>query len=322
MANKIFQKVIGDMLFIQLDADPTVDGIGFSAPLGSMAFNSNGQAFIKVIGGPKVWHSITNTFLNGGNNFGSAPQLILGSTVDKDLSFIRNSLIAQKFIKETNTSFYGVSISLVNDAVRLRHHTAKDGSRFSDSFTMENVHLAVSINQKDRSSVGLISKGYVFQISNLGHVELIGPIGSFSPEQNITIGKYKNSYAILNKLISGNFSVDTGIMVDTDSKLMMVEVSVIVSNVSTGDVSQRKKIFTVKSNFLNKSYSAVFDADIFSYFEDAVIDFDLNFSFTSDTNAVYPLNTFKHSVFLKNLTVGQSYDIAVWVERLGMEDNN
>jgi hypothetical protein len=305
MANKIFQKVIGDMLFIQLDADPTVDGIGFSAPLGSMAFNSNGQAFIKVIGGPKVWHSITNTFLNGGNNFGSAPQLILGSTVDKDLSFIRNS-----------------RISLVNDAVRLRHHTAKDGSRFSDSFTMENVHLAVSINQKDRSSVGLISQGYVFQISNLGHVELIGPIGSFSPEQNITIGKYKNSYAILNKLISGNFSVDTGIMVDTDSKLMMVEVSVIVSNVSTGDVSQRKKIFTVKSNFLNKSYSAVFDADIFSYFEDAVIDFDLNFSFTSDTNAVYPLNTFKHSVFLKNLTVGQSYDIAVWVERLGMEDNN
>lgn len=328
MANKISQITVGDALYIQLDADPVTDGIGYNAPLGSFGFTSTGKAFIKISGPATRWHTLTDTFLNGGNTFGSSPILALGSIVDKDLKFIRNNLEGMRFFNQAtiDPDFFQVGIKFLNDKLRITNHNVKNDELINNSIVSSNTHLPMTPLESDRTSLISFSQGYNVLGANLGTIIGHAPTHAPTvPDEDVFLSEGKKGVGILNKLITGAItSFNMSILQATDVKMLHVEVLIMIRNIADNKISQRRKFISVKcTDFANRQYAQVFDGDAYSYFDTDAFNFNLSYVNTSDNaRPDKPLNTYLPVVNITDLTIGQSYDIAIYMTNFTFEDQN
>lgn len=328
MANKISQITIGDALYIQLDANPVTDGIGYNAPLGSLAFTSGGAVFAKIPGPATQWHTLTNTFLNGGNNFGSAVNLTLGSIGDKDLRFIRNNIEGMAFYNQNtlDNTYAQIGIKFLNNKLRLTNHNVKNDEMLSNSIVFSNEHLALTTLQSDRTSMMRVSQGAIADVTRLGSIIGFAPIKNpTTADEDVFLAESKQGYGILNKAISGaSTPIDLPVMLSTDAKMLFAEILVMVRNIADNKISHRKKLISIKCiDYANRQYAQVFDADAFAYYETDEFDFNLTFSHTTDNaRPEKTLNTYLPTVNVTNLTIGQSFDIAVIATGLSFQDEN
>ena len=319
MANKINQITIGDSLFIQLDANPVTDGIGYSAPRGSFAYyQTTGEAFVKVGDGNSAWHTITRTFMNGGNFFtgDSLPDMVLGSLNDKNLRFIRNNTSVVELLSVTSP------VLATPNVVRLPDHQIQFVRTNSSSSIITNTYLVEPANDASRMNIGLNAQGVTLMQNSNGHLDVQVRTINSNALDTYTRRKRKVSTSRVNIPFAGPSLIIPTISMEADrGRVMITEVTVIVRNVATGQVSQRKETFTIKAtDFALGQYTVLFNASDFQYFENPLENMSIALSMVNEPLSLgnQATNTYKNLVTITGLQVGQNYDILIWQERIGM----
>jgi len=324
MAVKINQITIGDMLILQLDTNPVTDGIGYDCPAGSMAVISAGQMFVKLTGIATRWHTLTNSFLQGGNSFGATPELILGSNVDKNLNIIRNNITMIQFRTQAiDVNFNASHTRFTNESFQVIRHVVKNNEFFNYSTVFSNKYEAQPVLDVDRKSIMFNSAGVFHAIHSLGVGSTHSPTdnqiaqGDTNPKsiRDITAGRMGHLYNAPLTFTIGTMEQDQGLV-------MMSEIIVLAVNTTTGEISQRKKTFTIKLlDAVDRTYTSPFNADNFSWSENNLDELDFDLNFVNDPASIFDqlTNTFLNNITIKGLQIGQTYNLSVWQKRLSLE---
>lgn len=324
MANKINQITIGDMLILQLDGNPATDGIGYDCPAGSIAMTLGGSMFVKLTGPVTRWHTLTMTFLQGGNGFGTTPELFLGSNVDKNMGIIRNNLMMLQFRSQTtDVNFAPTLTRFTTDSIQIIKHITKNNEYFNYSTIFSNKYEVQPLNDVDRKSIMINSAGVFHAVHSLGVGSTHNPsdnqiaLGDTNPKtiRDVSAGRMAHLYNAPLTFTIGTMEQDQGLV-------MMSEIIVLAVNTATGEISQRKKTFTIELLDANdRTYNSPFNADNFSWSKNVLDELDFELNFANDPNSIFDTltNTFLNNITITGLQIGQTYHISVWQKRLSLE---
>lgn len=326
MINILNKVTVGDAFYLQIDGNPLQDATGLNAPLGTIAYTLNGQAYVKVGVNPITgWHPFYISFTQGGNSFGAFPQLILGSIVDKNMIFIRNNVTMINFTTTTDPDYNVNIIRFDSSNFRIRRHIVKDNKRANFSTVFDNTYNPVPVNDIDRLSFVFDSQGTFLTRTRLGRREVQIPTANDQANGDTLVRtRTEVSGSLEGYTYTGaTIQIPTKDMEPDNGRIMLCEILVLVLNTGTGEVSQRKKTFTMKAtNFALKQYSVIFDADDYSFSENPLEAFSMGLSLTNNPDSIFEqaTNTYINTVEIDDLVVGQTYDIFVWQKRYSLRN--
>lgn len=326
MANKIQQITIGDALIIELDNNPVTDGVGYNAPNGSYAYYpATGEAFVKLSGNQFSWHTITNSFLNGGNFFSGLPTLTIGSLNDKNFFFIRNNVQMMAFITNPDPEFKVPFIRFTNNEVQFVNHTAINNKFFNRSLIISNTYSTNVVGVfRDLRSMVFSVQGDKHDSVGVGVGHTINPNQFALPDNIYKVIKREVATSKANVLFSGA-PIDVTLP-DNEydwGDVMFFDIDVMGKNVNTGDVVFASRRFAIKvTDSVNKTAIIMDKQNLYDYassLTDKLFDFDLNLSNFPNSVFQQGTNTFSSVVSLRDLTNGETYSFSIIEVRRSMQ---